>query len=140
MQDNKCGITKLTNTAVSNVVVSQCSQAGHPISVPPVTDTAATAPTNVERSQVITAPASSSSSSASSSVRQICRPISDGEDDGGGDHRTSSSSGAVPSSSGPVSSSASLTPSPPAFTGAAGCVRGGVAGVVGVAAVVGFVV
>lgn len=125
------------NTAVSNVVVSQCSQAGHPISVPPVRDTGAAAPTNVERSQVITSPASSS---ASSSVRQTCRPISDGEDDGGGGHRTSSSSGAVPSSSGPVSSSASLTPSPPVFTGAAGCVRGSVAGVVGVAAVVGFVV
>ncbi|CAI7633967.1 unnamed protein product [Penicillium glandicola] len=134
--------------SVSNAVVSQCSSAGHPISIPPIsssgasasaTETSTTSSVPAETSATTTESASSSSSVAesSSAVETASASTTTG---------TTAESSAVGSSGAATSTplvtktgSASASASSPAYTGAAANVKGNMAGVAAFAAVAAYV-
>ncbi|KAJ5965089.1 uncharacterized protein N7479_004965 [Penicillium vulpinum] len=146
--------------SVSNAVVGQCSSAGHPISIPPIETTAASAPSTTKASSS-SAPAEtsaeptetpSSSSSAvesSSSAAESSSAVetsSSAVETAPAPGTTSTKPTAAGSSSGAVTStplvtktgSATASSTSPAFNGA-GSVKGNLAGVAAIAAAAAYV-
>ncbi|CAI7569997.1 unnamed protein product [Penicillium bialowiezense] len=147
-------IHQLTQPAVSNAVVAQCSSAGYPISVPPVETTSATSAastgssssssTPAETSATPTATASAtsgeSSSAAVSSTASASSESSAVVPTSAGSTAVGSSSGAATSTPlGTKTGSASASASSPAYTGAAANVKGNLAGVAAVVAAAAYV-
>ncbi|KAI9930521.1 hypothetical protein ASPWEDRAFT_27041 [Aspergillus wentii DTO 134E9] len=134
-------------SSVSNIVVSECSAAGHPISVPPI----GAATTSAESSATTTESSSGAGSATHTSVTVTptptgtqtsshigsSSPVTSPPSSSGSATPTGSSSanhsGSV-SGSASASSSESASTSPPIFTGAASNVKGSLAGIAAAAA------
>lgn len=137
--------------SVSNVVVSQCSAAGHPISVPPIeTTTSESSATETGSGSESATPTDSGSASATPTDSGSATPSGSATSTG------ATTPGATPSGSGPAGSTPAGTSTPlpsktsggsggsggattsPAFNGAAG-IKGNMAGVAAVAAAAAYI-
>ncbi|KAL2222247.1 immunoreactive protein [Thermoascus aurantiacus ATCC 26904] len=127
-------------SSVSSVVVSQCSAAGHPISLPAVGGGSTTAAATTSAAETTSTPAAASTTAVSTpaATTPSTPSAASSSTPAAGSSSAVSASKSTAAGTGGLKPTSSSGVSPPVFTGAAANVKGSMGGVAAVAAVAAY--